>query len=364
MALAGRTGLVSTFGGPYGMDRIRGSLYFRQLLQVLELRASAGTHAWLAPLLLAVCQATGAAAAYLGETDRRGWTCRAQAGGELREPQSRRLGGLARRMAATGQSVLEPVLRRGGLFRAPVDGVEGVRPAGFGAVALPSAGPGRAWLVAVRGPESPPFDAGTLELLRLAAETAAIARDNERLWQRQEELAMTDGLTLIPNYRYLRQAVDAQVASALRRDEHFTVVMVDVDNLKVYNAAHGHLAGSEVLRRLAAILRESVRRSDLVGKYGGDEFLLILPRTQPDGGVLLSERVRRRVAETLRGRAGEALSCSFGVAGFPEHGCDFESLIRAADQALFRAKGEGRNAVVSEAGGREPGDRSRRREAA
>ncbi len=346
------------------MERMRGIAYFSQLIHALELRPGAGTGAWLRPLLLAVRQATGARAVYLGATHDRGWTCRALVDDELREAQVRRLGGLARRLSATGQTVLEPVLRRGGLFRAPLDGLEGVRVAGYGAVGLPGAGPHRGWLVALRAVDSPPFDADTLLVLTLAAEVAAVASANDDLWRGQEELAMTDGLTLIPNYRFLRQAVDAEVATALRRDEHFTVVMVDVDNLKVYNAAHGHLAGSEVLRRLARILRESVRRCDMVGKYGGDEFLLVLPRTQPEGGVVLAERVRRRVSESLRGLAGEALSCSFGVAGFPEHGCDFESLIRAADHALYQAKGGGRNAVVSEAASRSVHGDGESREAA
>jgi len=114
----------------------------------------------------------------------------------------------------------------------------------------------------------------------------------------------------------------------------------------MYNEAHGHLAGSALLKDLARVMRESVRGPDTVGKYGGDEFLLILPRTRSAEGVDLCHRVRRRIEERLRGEGGEVISCSFGVATFPGDGCDFESLIGAADRALYRAKHGGRNTVV------------------
>jgi len=334
------------------MDRNKGLAFFNALLRSLELPGgSDGSEDWLTRLLQATAEATGARCAYLGRVSPEGWTQFARGPDGRRQSETRKLSGLARRMAAGGGAILEPRLRRGSHFRAIIDGVAGFRADGYAAAPVPGTGRAAVWLVALRGGDEPLFTAETLFCLDLSAAAAAIALRNEDRWRELEGLAMTDGLTHIPNYRFLRQAVDAEIAGALRRDEFFTVVMVDVDNLKSYNEAHGHLAGSEILKDVARILRDSVRRSDIVGKYGGDEFLIILPRTRPAGGVVLADRVRRRIGERLRGRGGELLSCSFGVAGFPEHGCDFESLIRVADRALYRAKIGGRNAVVSLAEG-------------
>jgi diguanylate cyclase (GGDEF)-like protein len=329
------------------MQSPRALLLAQDLLRALRAREGE-RDGWLVPLLRAVRASTGSEAVCLGEIASPGWTRSVLLSSGLQRRTEPRLGGFSKRLVESGGSVFEPVLHRGSLYRARVDGWEGVSCGGFAGVCIP--GESKGWLSILRVHDGPVFDLQTLSLLHLGAEAAATALAHEGQRHELEALAMTDGLTRIPNYRFLRQAVEAEILRALRCDDYFTVVMVDVDNLKKYNAAHGHLAGSEVLQRLAMILRENVRRSDIAAKYGGDEFLLILPHTRPQGGVALSERLRRRIAEHLRGCAGEALSCSFGVAGFPENGCDYESLVTASDQALFRAKSEGRNAVVSVAG--------------
>jgi diguanylate cyclase (GGDEF)-like protein len=328
------------------MDRNRGTALVKDLLRSLELRPEEGREGWTSRLLEALVLATGAGAAYLAEASTGGWSRHTWHEGRIRAEMFPRLHGLAERMAHGGAVRLEPEIRRGSVFRARGDGIDGLRAVGFAAGPVPvSRGP-RSWLVLLRSAQGPPFGPATLLPLELVAEAAAVALGNESRWRRLETLAMTDGLTRVPNYRFLRRAVDAEVSGALRHDEAFTLAMVDVDNLKMYNEAHGHLAGSALLRDLARLMRESVRRTDTVGKYGGDEFLLILPRTRPAEGVGLCDRVRRRIEERLRGEGGEVISCSFGVAGFPGDGCDFESLICAADLALYRAKHAGRNIVV------------------
>lgn len=328
------------------MDRNQGTALVKDLLRALELRPEEGREGWTSRLLETLVLATGAGAAYLAEASTTGWTRDIWREGRIRTESFSRLYGLAERMAHGGTAHLEPEIRRGSVFRARSDGVEGMRAAGFAAGHVPvSQGP-CSWLVLLRTAEGPAFGPPTLLPLELAAEAAAVALGNGSRWRRLESLAMTDGLTRVPNYRFLRRAVDAEVARALCHDEAFTLAMVDVDNLKMYNEAHGHLAGSSLLRDLARLMRETVRRSDTVGKYGGDEFLLILPRTRPAEGVGLCDRVRRRIEERLRGEGGEVISCSFGVAGFPGDGCDFESLVCAADRALYQAKHGGRNAVV------------------
>jgi diguanylate cyclase (GGDEF)-like protein len=328
------------------MDRNQGTALVKDLLRALELRPDEGREGWTSRLLETLVLATGAGAAYLAEATASGWTRQIWRDGRIRAETFSRLYGLAERMARGGAVHLEPEIRRGSVFRARSDGVEGMRAGGFAAGRVPVGQGPSSWLVLLRTAQGPPFGSATLLPLELAAEAAAVALSNGSRWRRIETLAMTDGLTRVPNYRFLRRAVDAEVSGALCHDEVFTLAMVDVDNLKMYNEAHGHLAGSALLRDLARLMREGVRRTDTVGKYGGDEFLLILPRTRPAEGVALCERVRRRIEERLRGEGGEVISCSFGVAGFPGDGCDFESLVSAADGALYRAKHGGRNAVV------------------
>jgi len=310
------------------------------------LRQPRDRDAWLAALLQATSEATGAFMAYLGEGSESGWIRTAMIDGCLQRCEERKLIGLSRRIVVSGQALLEPKIRRGSLFRARPDGWDGVRVDGYAAVRLPRSAPGTGWIAVLRTAADPSFRAETLQLLELSAEAAATALHHEMEWRKLETLAMTDALTLIPNYRCLRETIQREVETALRRDEFFTVVMVDVDNLKLYNSSHGHLAGSDILRDVARVLGSSIRSTDFAAKYGGDEFILVLPRTRPPGGAALSERIRRRIGDNVRGRGGEVLSCSFGVAGFPEDGFDFESLVCAADRALFEAKSNGRNAVV------------------
>jgi diguanylate cyclase (GGDEF)-like protein len=327
-------------------DAHRLTSFSRDLLQALEIDPSTGREGWLAAILRAAQEATGSCVTMLGETNESecsqyGWIGSALV--RRREPPA---SDLSRELLEAGGWILESRLRRQSPFHRLLEGWPGVSPIGAAAASLPLRSPSRAWIAFLRSREDPPFKPETLEMVKLAAEAAVTGLYSEARFKKLEQLAMTDELTDIPNYRHLRRTIDSQIAVALARDEYFSVVMVDVDNLKRYNAAHGHLAGSEALRRLARLLQQNVRAADVAAKYGGDEFVLVLPRTRPSGGMTLSERIRRKIEENLRGRGGEILSASFGVAGFPEDGCDFESLVRAADQALYRAKTEGRNSVV------------------
>lgn len=326
------------------MDTNRSMALSRALLRAL--RHAQDREGRLAALLQATTEATGAFLSYLGEGVESGWIRTALIDGSLQRREEKKLAGLSRRIVVGGQALLEPQIRRGSLYRVRPDGWDGVRAAGYAAVRLPRPAPRTAWLAVLRTDADPPFHAETLQFLDLSAEAMTTGLLQEIAMRDLEALAMTDELTLIPNYRCLRETIHREVESALRRDEFFTIVMVDVDNLKLYNSAHGHLAGSDILRDVARVLRDSVRSTDVAAKYGGDEFLLVLPRTRPAGGAALSERIRRRIAERVRGRGGEILSCSFGVAGFPGDGFDFESLVSSADRALFQAKQSGRNAVV------------------
>jgi diguanylate cyclase (GGDEF)-like protein len=183
------------------------------------------------------------------------------------------------------------------------------------------------------------------------ASHAAIALENARLHRIVERQALVDGLTGIANRRQCEDALTAEIARADRLGTPLTLVLADLDDFKGVNDIHGHAVGDDVLREFAAVLRATVRDSDLAGRWGGEEFLLLLPGAEAVGGAQLADRVRASLSErSFRGRDGDvlAVTCSFGVA---QHrpGDDERELFAAADRALYRAKREGKNRVELEA---------------
>jgi diguanylate cyclase (GGDEF)-like protein len=181
------------------------------------------------------------------------------------------------------------------------------------------------------------------------ASHAAIALENARLHRIVERQALVDGLTGIANRRQCEDALHHEIARADRFGNSLTLVLADLDDFKAINDAHGHAVGDDVLREFASVLRATARDSDLAGRWGGEEFLLLLPGADADGGVQFADRVRRAVAErSFRGRNGEAftVTCSFGVAEHTATGGE-RDLFAGADRALYRAKRRGKNCVES-----------------
>lgn len=162
--------------------------------------------------------------------------------------------------------------------------------------------------------------------------------DNSRLFQRAEHLAMRDPLTGLANYRRFSAALQAELQRAERTGRTFSVVLLDLDGLKKINDRHGHLEGSRALCRLADVLRMHSRAMDTAARFGGDEFVLILPETEPRAAVRVAERIRERLA-------GDGLeppiSASAGVACYPEDGETLEALLDAADRSLYEMKRTG-----------------------
>jgi diguanylate cyclase (GGDEF)-like protein len=197
----------------------------------------------------------------------------------------------------------------------------------------------------------PDFDDEQRMTANSLASHAAIALENARLHRIVERQALVDGLTGIANRRQCEDALTAEIARSERLAAPFTVVLADLDDFKNVNDIHGHAVGDDVLREFASVLRATVRDSDVAGRWGGEEFVLLLPGTDADGGANLAERVRTALGErTFRGEDGTPLSvtCSFGVAEF-RPGDDERELFAAADRALYRAKRDGKNRVEVEA---------------
>jgi diguanylate cyclase (GGDEF)-like protein len=195
------------------------------------------------------------------------------------------------------------------------------------------------------------FDAEQRMTASSLASHAAIALENARLHRIVERQALVDGLTGIANRRQCEDALTTEIARADRLGTSLTLVLADLDDFKLVNDEHGHATGDDVLREFAAVLRHTVRDSDLAGRWGGEEFLLLLSGTDAEGGVHLADRVRAAIQErSFLGREGAVVTvtCSFGVAHH-QAGGDAKELFGAADRALYQAKRQGKNRVEVDA---------------
>jgi diguanylate cyclase (GGDEF)-like protein len=184
-------------------------------------------------------------------------------------------------------------------------------------------------------------------LLLLVALPPVILLQRSLMHQQLAAAARTDPKTGLLNATAWQREADGEVVRALRSDAPLALLLVDVDHFKRVNDSYGHLIGDEVLRALAAELRQQVRESDVVGRFGGEEFTVLLPRTDTAGACLIAERLRSS-AGVLNIAAADAriqVTVSIGVAVLGQHGNDLFELLAAADLALYRAKDAGRNQV-------------------
>jgi len=178
---------------------------------------------------------------------------------------------------------------------------------------------------------------------------AVIALSNARRHRTVEQQALVDGLTGLANRRLCTAALEKEIARAERFGEPLALVLADIDDFKRINDRWGHPTGDEVLKAFAATLHDSVREIDLAGRWGGEEFALLLPGTNLEGGHELAERVRRALeAQEVTAPDGEIVrvTASFGVASFPEAGSQ-DQVVAASDGALYEAKRRGKNRVVT-----------------
>jgi diguanylate cyclase (GGDEF)-like protein len=178
----------------------------------------------------------------------------------------------------------------------------------------------------------------------LAAINKTLRKKNKEL----HELSITDSLTGLYNRKHLMETLDNEVARSKRHKHDFAVLVIDIDHFKEYNDTYGHLAGDEVLSRLASVFKKSVRSCDYVARYGGEEFILVLPEIGPEDGVKAAERIRKKVVKENFAGDGEPreVTVSVGVASYPKDGDDPQTIIRHADAALYKSKESGRNQVV------------------
>jgi len=184
--------------------------------------------------------------------------------------------------------------------------------------------------------------------LRMLAENVGLALANLRLRDALRGMAMVDPLTGLANRRQLDTTLETQLADAERRRQTISCVMLDVDHFKRFNDEFGHEAGDAVLREVGGVLKRSTRDPNLAFRYGGEEFLLLLPGLSAAHALERAEEIRSKIA-ALRivydGRELGSITASLGVACSPEH-CRADRLVQAADASLLRAKRAGRNRVI------------------
>lgn len=163
-------------------------------------------------------------------------------------------------------------------------------------------------------------------------------------------MTIVDGLTQVHNKRYLFEVLEREVVRARRHERALSVLMFDIDHFKQVNDMHGHLAGDHVLKELVRVVKERIRRDEVLARYGGEEFALVLPETRLDGAVALGESIRQKIADARISFQGRAvpISISVGVATLEERDKNASDLIQRADEQLYEAKRGGRNRVCSQ----------------
>jgi diguanylate cyclase (GGDEF)-like protein len=193
-----------------------------------------------------------------------------------------------------------------------------------------------------------PYVEDDLSILMPLADFAAIAIHNARQFHRIEALTLVDDWTRLFNARFLETSLKDEVLRAKRYSHPLSLIFFDLDRFKQVNDSWGHSAGSALLAEIGNILRDNVRETDRPIRYGGDEFVVMMPETDHAGAVVMAERIRLAITSAKPPKPGIELNitASFGVATYPSDGIDAQTLLDAADRAMYGAKARGRNKVV------------------
>ncbi len=195
-----------------------------------------------------------------------------------------------------------------------------------------------------------PFTKDDLALMMRLVDHAAIAIERASLYQKMAELSITDDLTKLFNTRYLNRTLEIEITRSKRHSSSLSLIFMDVDHFKTINDNYGHLVGSKLLVEMGQLLIKSLRTIDIVARYGGDEFVIVLPQTTPQAAIQIAERIRRAIEQNIflkKDGYSLRLTASFGVASYPESAKSKEDLLRLADEAMYRVKYNNRNGVYA-----------------
>jgi len=190
------------------------------------------------------------------------------------------------------------------------------------------------------------FQPSDVRPLESVGSICAAAIQNAHSFERAKAMADVDGLTGIFNRRHFEKRITTEIERLSRYKHGMAVLMVDLDHFKRINDEFGHLLGDEVLRAASKLMTHHLRKADVVCRYGGEEFAIVLPETQGEKALAVAEKLRRQVEDYNFPGVARQVTISVGVADFPEHGRTRDEIIKAADDALYAAKQAGRNRVV------------------
>ncbi len=189
-----------------------------------------------------------------------------------------------------------------------------------------------------------------LMLLETVADYTAIAIENARLFKRVEELTITDDLTGVYNSRYMHRYMDYEAARSVRYGTVLSMIFMDIDCFKQINDRYGHLCGSRLLAEFASLIASNTRSVDVVCRYGGDEFVILMPETPKDKALMVAEKLRK-IIKQKEFLCDEGIGCrltvSMGVASMPEDASTKVELINLADKAMYRVKNSSRDGIAS-----------------
>jgi two-component system, cell cycle response regulator len=177
---------------------------------------------------------------------------------------------------------------------------------------------------------------------------AGLALDNALRIEKAEALSVTDDLTRLYNSRFMNLSLRRETKRAVRTGSALSLLFIDLDGFKAVNDTYGHLSGSRALVEAAAVIRGCARETDVVARFGGDEFAVILPETGRDGAIMVADRIRERIAAHSFLTADQLdvrLTASVGVATLPDVAASAEELVQAADRAMYRVKVSGKNGI-------------------
>jgi len=233
-------------------------------------------------------------------------------------------------------------------FTKAVDKITGIKTSSV--MAVPISVKGRLLGVAelINKNDTGGFTGQDVEMVKMLMNQTALAVERSALYQKMEDLVITDDLTKLFNLRYLDRTLDVEIERATRYNLSVSLIFMDIDFFKNVNDRYGHLVGSKLLVEVSQLLLKGLRKVDIVARYGGDEFVIVLPQTSINAAKMIAERLRRSIEKHvfLKGENLELkLTASFGIASYPEHASTQEELLMLADEAMYRVKYHTRNDV-------------------
>ena len=248
--------------------------------------------------------------------------------------------GLAARAMATGKTVVENDVRK-------VSGYVAGYSETVSEMCLPLiAADQTLGVLALESASAGAFHAADVRALESVADICAIAIQNAHYFEQARRMAFVDGLTGVYNRRYFEQRILEELERAARYAGGLAVLMLDIDHFKKVNDEFGHLLGDEVLRQLSTILTQQLRKVDVVCRYGGEEFSILVPQTTGEHALGVAEKLRKVIEGWNFPGVPRPVTVSIGVADFPANGATRDELVKAADAALYAAKQAGRNRVL------------------